>query len=97
MYGTVFQYRLKPGKEAEFDRMTEEFMANPPEGFVGAWTYRLDAGNNEYITAAAHSSKAAYQENAQSAAQAKWFEGLRALMVDDPQWHDGEITHGKPG
>jgi quinol monooxygenase YgiN len=96
MYGTVFRFRVKPGKEAEFDKLTEGFLANPPDGFVTAWTYRLDAGNNEYIIAAAHTSKEAYLENAQRPAQAEWFQEFRALLEDDPQWNDGEIVHGQP-
>ncbi len=96
MYGTVFRYRVQPGKEAEVERVIEQFLADPPEGFVDAWTYRLDAGGNEYITAAAHVSRESYVENSQSPAQAEWFASFRALLEADPEWSDGEIVHGKP-
>jgi hypothetical protein len=94
MYGTVFRYRVKPGMEEKVSALITEFEANPPEGFVAAWTYRLDSGGGEYITAAAHTSKESYVENAGRPAQAAWFQSFRELLVDDPEWNDGEIVHG---
>jgi hypothetical protein len=70
------------------------FDANPPEGYVASWTYRLDKGGNEYITAAAHTDKAAYLENAKRAEQGAFFERFRELLADDVEWNDGEIVVG---
>jgi Antibiotic biosynthesis monooxygenase len=94
MYGTVFRYRVKPGMEDEVLALFTEFQDSPPEGFVAAWTYRLDSGDGEYITAAAHTSKESYLANATRPEQAAWFERFRGMLVDDVQWHDGEIVHG---
>ncbi len=94
MYGTVFRYRVKPGKEQEHIELFKQFDANPPEGYVASWTYRLDAGHNEYITAAAHTDRAAYLENATRPEQKVFFERFRALLADDVEWNDGEITVG---
>lgn len=92
MYGTVFRYRLKPGMEQQHLELFKNFDANPPEGYVASWTYRLDAGNNEYITAAAHSDRAAYLENAARPEQSAFFERFRALLAADVVWNDGEIV-----
>jgi hypothetical protein len=94
MYGTVFRYRLKPGMEQQHIELFKEFDANPPEGYVASWTYRLDAGHNEYITAAAHTDREAYLANATRPAQGAFFERFRALLADDVEWNDGEIVVG---
>jgi len=46
MYGTVFRYRVKSGMEQQHIELFKEFDANPPEGYVMSWTYRLDKGGN---------------------------------------------------
>lgn len=95
MYGTVFRYRVKPGKDEELMTLFTEFRDNPPEGYVGSVTYRLDAGDGQYMTAAAHRDKQAYLDNAQSPQQSAWFQRFRELLVDDPDWNDGEILLGE--
>jgi hypothetical protein len=97
MYGTVFRYRVKPGMEQQHIELFKNFDEHPPKGFVGAWTYRLDRGGNEYITAAAHTSKAAYAENAKRPEQGEFFQRFRDLLVDDVEWNDGEIVVGGGG
>jgi hypothetical protein len=94
VYGTVFRYRVKPGMEQQHIDLFKEFDSNPPEGYVSSWTYRLDRGDNEYITAAAHTDKGAYLENAKRPAQGAFFERFRALLADDVEWNDGEIVVG---
>ena len=42
MYGTVMRYRLKPGSETAALALSDELAADPPLGFVAAYTYRLD-------------------------------------------------------
>jgi hypothetical protein len=91
MYGTIFRYRVKPGMEQKHIELFKDFEAHPPEGFVAAWTYRLDKGGSEFMTAAAHTDKAAYLENAGRPAQAKFFESFRELLDGDVEWNDGEI------
>jgi len=94
VYGTVFRYRVKPGMEQQHIELFKEFDANPPEGYVTSWTYRLDKGGNEYITAAAHTDKEAYLENAKRPEQGAFFERFRELLADDVEWNDGEIVVG---
>ena len=51
MYGTVMRYRLKPGSETAALALSDELAADPPLGFVAAYTYRLDPSGDEFITA----------------------------------------------
>jgi hypothetical protein len=97
MYGSVFRWWVKPGMDQKVMQLIEEFRANPPAGYVGAATYKLDSGGGEYITAAAHTDKASYAENAQRPEQAEWFAKFRECLADDVAWNDGEIVAGKVG
>jgi hypothetical protein len=92
MYGTVFRYRVKPGIGDRLPQLLKEFDANPPEGFVAGWTYQLDAGTDQYITAVSFSDKDAYVKNADSPEQAAFFERFRDLLAGDVEWNDGEIV-----
>lgn len=93
MYGTVSRYRIKPGSEAAVLALSRELTADPPPGFVASYTYRLDAGNDEYITAAMWSDKETYQKNADDEKQQRWFQRVSEHIVGEPSWADGEVVH----
>ena len=97
MYGSVFRWRVKPGMDERVMQLIEEFRADPPEGFVGAATYKLNAGGGEYITAAAHRDKSSYQEHAGREAQAAWFAKFQDCLDGDVEWNDGEVVAGSVG
>jgi hypothetical protein len=92
MYGTVFRYRLKSGMEQQHVDLLKEFDTNPPEGFVGGWTYRLDSGAGEFMTAVSFADKDAYLQNANGPEQAEFFRRFRELLSQDVEWNDGEIV-----
>ncbi len=92
MYGTVSRYRIKPGSEAAIVALSRELAANPPTGFIGAFLYKLDGTDNEYITAAAYSDRETYRRNADDPRQQQWFERVREHLASDPTWSDGEIV-----
>jgi hypothetical protein len=98
MYGTVMRYRGKPGSEAAALALTKEFLADPPAGFVASYTYRLDSGGDQYVTAAIFTDKAAYLKNASDPRQDQWFKRMQALLVGEVEWSDGEVIEAvKPG
>jgi hypothetical protein len=97
MYGTVFRYRVKPGMEQKLPELLREFDTNPPEGFVAGWTYRLDKGGDDYITAVSFTDKDAYLRNANRPEQAAFFQRFRDLLADDVEWNDGEIVVEQAG
>ena len=93
MYGTVARYRLKPGCEADALALIDELAAGLPHGYVAAYTYRLDAGGDEYITAAVWVDRETYLRNASNDRQRQWYERIRDLLAEEPVWHDGEVIH----
>ncbi len=92
MYGTVARLKIKPGKEAELQRISDENTANL-NGFLFHYVYRLDSGNDEYMLVVGFESKEAYVANANSPEQNENYLRFRELMAQDPEWNDGEIVH----
>ena len=93
MYGTVARIRLLPGKEQEMIKLMGELEREAPAGYVGEYVYRLDSGGNEYMMAVVFTDKAAYVANAESPEMDAYYRRYRALMAEDPEWHDGEIVY----
>jgi quinol monooxygenase YgiN len=91
MYGSVTRYRLKPGSEEAALTLSRELAADPPPGYVFGYTYRLDSGGDEYITAAAWTDRETYQKNSNDERQQRWFARVSELLVGQPAWNDGEV------
>ncbi|MHB8719541.1 MAG: putative quinol monooxygenase [Candidatus Dormibacteria bacterium] len=91
MYGTVSRYRIKPGSEAAVLALSRELAAAAPPGFVASYTYRLDSGGDEYITAAMWTDRQTYRRNADDPRQQRWFEQVQGHLVGVPAWSDGEV------
>ena len=91
MYGTVARFKLLPGKEQELLDITDGFAELNVPGWVSTAAYRADSGDDEYWLAVVFESKASYRANAESPEQDARFQGMRALMATDPEWHDGEV------
>jgi quinol monooxygenase YgiN len=91
MYGTVARLRAKPGAQAEVAALARELQGVKIPGMVADYLYHLDNAADEYYLVAVFESKAAYVANANSPEQDAQYRRLRALLVADPEWHDGEI------
>lgn len=90
-FGTVARYRLREGMEArllEFERVVQA--ARLP-GLVAAYTFRIEAEPGIYYEAAVFESREAYRALASSPEQTARFKRLLELLVDEPEWHDGEV------
>ena len=92
MYGTVARLRAKPGSQAEIAAYTEEEHSVKIAGLLADYLYQLDGAPDEYYLAVVFDSKASYVANANSPEQDVRYRRLRALLVADPEWHDGEVT-----
>lgn len=92
MYGTVARLQLKPGMEARFKELEQEFTTAEVPGYVVTYVYRMDADPNEYYLATVFESKEAYLANAASPEQDARYQKMRELLSADPEWHDGEIV-----
>ncbi len=92
MYGTVARLQAKPGSQAEIVARIEEAHTRKIPGLVADYIYRLNASPDEYYLVAVFTDKTAYVANANSPEQDAEYQRLRALLVADPEWHDGEIV-----
>ena len=93
MYGTVAKMKLKPGMEQAFKEFSERasYRDNTP-GLVFDYVFKLDSGNDEYFLVVGFTDKDAYAKNAQSPEQHKQYEEYMKMLVEEPEWHDGEIV-----
>ena len=91
MYGTIAKLRIRPGTEAELERLSREEVPQI-EGFRFQYVFRMDADPQEVYLVVGFESEEAYRRNAESAEQHARYEGYRALLERDPEWHDGEVV-----
>jgi quinol monooxygenase YgiN len=96
MYGTIAKLRIKPGMDAELERLSREEQAEVP-GIVFQHVYRMDDDPQELYLVVGFASKAAYRANAESPEQHARYEAYRALLDAEPEWHDGEIVFSVHG
>ena len=90
MYGTIARVRIDPTRTEELKALADT-MANPT-GQVARYVYQMDADPGVLFLVAVFESKEAYWANAQSPEQNERFMQLRALLLEDPEWHDGAIV-----
>jgi quinol monooxygenase YgiN len=95
MYGTIARMRMKPGKVEQLLKI-ERAGADTTPGFVFSHVYQMDADSDEYYLVVAFESKEAYHKNAQSPEQHQEYLKYRALLDEEPEWHDGEIVYSMP-
>jgi quinol monooxygenase YgiN len=90
MYGTIARVRTDPTKIEEAKALGDSMGKAP--GQVARYVYQMDADPGVLFLVAVFESKEAYWANAQSPEQNERFMQLRALLLEDPQWHDGAIV-----
>lgn len=90
MYGTIARIKINPTKIEELKALGDSM--GDPAGQVARYVYLLDADPGELFLVAVFESKLAYWANAQSPEQNERFLQLRALLLEDPEWHDGAIV-----
>jgi quinol monooxygenase YgiN len=95
MYGTIARLQLKPGTEAELHRLNRELAPEVP-GLVFEYAYRSDSDPAVVFLVIGFTDKAAYLATAASPAQQARYDQFRALLVAEPEWHDGEIPFAYP-
>ena len=95
MYGTVAFLRVKPGMQKHVEALARVFEAQIP-GLVSEHFYRTDSDPNVYVMAVVFPSRDAYWTNAESREQDERYQKFRALLDEDPVWHDGEVPYWYP-
>jgi quinol monooxygenase YgiN len=91
MYGTVARARVKPeNREALRELMQRQMGERQVEGYITSYGLFEDGSDIVWMFAV-FEDKATYTRNADDPAQHANYEAFRALMEDEPEWHDGEI------
>lgn len=89
MYGTCARTRVKPENREQLQAIFE----NPGREVAGFITsYVLVENDSDVVWLfAVFQDRATYDSNADDPAQNEEYLKYRALMEDEPEWHDGEI------
>jgi quinol monooxygenase YgiN len=91
VYGTVARTRVKPENRAALKAIFERQLAEgSPPGFVGGYTLLENDSDTAWLVAI-FEDRASYDKNADEPRQHEQYVAYRALMEDEPEWHDGEI------
>jgi quinol monooxygenase YgiN len=94
MFGTVARVKVKPGMEDQFVELGKSRSGQNGEiaGEVGYIVFKLENSPGEYIIAVAFEDRDSYFANAKRPETHQEFLEMRELLVEDPQWNDGEIV-----
>jgi hypothetical protein len=93
MYGTVAKTRVKPENRDKLHEVMERQSAAQVTGFVAGYMLYENDSDTAWLFAIFEDRKT-YDRNADDPAQNERYVEYRALMEDDPEWHDGEIQAG---
>lgn len=94
MYGTVAKLKVKPGKLEELQKVTQARGVQIP-GILFEHVFQTDADPESLYLVVAFESKEAYRKNAESPDQHQEYLSYRALLAEDPEWHDGAVVQSQ--
>jgi hypothetical protein len=89
MYGTIARMKGKPGALELFRRQENQ---RRPAGIQGTYIFQMDADPEEFWAVVVFKDRESYQANAESPEQDREYRELRQLLLEEPEWHDGEIV-----
>ena len=95
MFATVYKLRLKPGREAEMQALSEAWnreRAPQVKGFVSSYTVRSEKVEREFLGVTVFDSEENFRRNANDPAQHEWYLKMREYLEADPEWNDGEVV-----
>lgn len=95
MFGTVARIRVKPGMGDRLEEYMGKFEGRKVPGAVATYVYRMDNDPNELYMVAVFESRESYRANAESPEQDAEYRQLLELLVEEPEWHDGDIIHSE--
>jgi quinol monooxygenase YgiN len=91
MYGTVAKMRITPAnRQKARDLFEQQISRRQIPGYIASYVLHENGGDVSWLVAV-FQDKATYDANADDPAQDADYQEYRALMEDDPEWHDGEI------
>lgn len=90
MYGTCARTRVKPENRDALRAVFAQQNAEPVDGYVNAYTLFENDSDTVWLFAIFR-DRESYDRNADDPRQHEQYTAYRALMEDEPEWHDGEI------
>lgn len=94
MYGTVARTRVKPENRVALRNVLQhQGEGSSIPGYVSSHVLWENEGDTAWLFAV-FEDRASYDRNADDPAQHERYVEYRALMEDEPEWHDGEIESG---
>jgi quinol monooxygenase YgiN len=93
MYGTVAKTRVKPENRDKFGEVFARQTVAAVPGYLAGYMLFENDSDTAWLFAV-FEDRASYDRNADDPAQHERYVEYRALMEDDPEWHDGEIKTG---
>ena len=91
MYGTVGRLRIKIGHLSNLTDVIRELEANP--GVQAMSIVGKDDSEVDYYWTIVWTDKATHDANGERPEAAAQYARLLATLVDEPEWHSGEITY----
>ena len=94
MFGTVARVTVAPGDETEFIEAGEAWVRerSSSTGQVAEYVFKLEGRPGEYILVGIFTDRDTYYANAADPETDRWYQRMRALLVADPEWNDGEVV-----
>jgi antibiotic biosynthesis monooxygenase (ABM) superfamily enzyme len=90
MYGTVARTRVKPENRSKLKELfVKQGVADVP-GFITSHVLWENGTDTAWLFVI-FEDEASYDKNADDPAQDARYQEYRALLEDDPEWHDGQI------
>ncbi len=94
MYGTCARTRVKPENRDQLVKVFEsQSYDTQVKGFVKSYVLFEDGSDAAWMFAV-FTDKESYDANAHDPKQHERYMEYRALLEEEPEWHDGEITEG---
>ena len=90
MYGTVARTRVKLGNRDELRKVMERQSYEEVPGYVTSYALYENDSDTAWLFAI-FTDRESYDRNADDPAQHERYLEYRALLEEEPEWHDGEI------
>jgi len=90
MYGTCARMVVKPENREAMRAVFREDETRDVKGYVGSYVLAENDSENVWLFAI-FEDRASYDANADDPRMHETYTKYRALLEEEPEWHDGEI------
>ena len=91
MYGTCARMVVKAENRDAIRAVFDDDQPTDIKGYVGTYVLNENDSDNVWLLAI-FEDRATYDANADDPRQHEVYVKYRALLEEEPEWHDGEIT-----